>query len=192
LYAYDSTFRTLSLSPEAEEQEPRAQELAPAARMHTLAAAWWQRLQLAPARSHSLALSLSRSLSVIVMVTVVVMVDTSSSSCCSSAVPIGKLFAWGEGDSGGHVLRKTSRGLCVPRPPGVVTRTPPPPPGVDQGCYVAPTSAHFLLEQIAVLVCCPAAARMLLHASPLHMLELPRCQRPSRELREGLISWSLH
>ena len=97
MYAYDSTFRALSLSPEAEEQEPRAQELAPAARMHTLAAAWWQRLQLAPARSHSLALSLSRSLSVIVMVTVVVMVVTSSSSCCSSAVPIGKLFAWGRG-----------------------------------------------------------------------------------------------
>jgi hypothetical protein len=145
-----------------------------------------------PPRGLTLSLSRSLALSVIVMVTVVVMVDTSSSSCCSSAVPIGKLFAWGEGDSGGHVLRKTSRGLCVPRPPGVVTRTPPPPPGVDQGCYVAPTSAHFLLEQIAVLVCCPAAARMLLHASPLHMLELPRCQRPSRELREGLISWSLH
>ena len=30
-----------------------------------------------------------------------------------TAVPITKLFAWGEGDSGGHVLRdKTSRGLC--------------------------------------------------------------------------------
>jgi hypothetical protein len=30
-----------------------------------------------------------------------------------TAVPIIKLFAWGEGDSGGHVLRKTtSRGLC--------------------------------------------------------------------------------
>ena len=29
------------------------------------------------------------------------------------AVPIIKLFAWGEGDSGGHVLRETtSRGLC--------------------------------------------------------------------------------
>jgi hypothetical protein len=29
------------------------------------------------------------------------------------AVPIIKLFAWGEGDSGGHVLRgTTSRGLC--------------------------------------------------------------------------------
>ena len=27
--------------------------------------------------------------------------------------PIIKLFAWGEGDSGGHVLRETtSRGLC--------------------------------------------------------------------------------
>ena len=30
-----------------------------------------------------------------------------------AAVPIIKLFAWGEGDSGGHMLReKTSRGLC--------------------------------------------------------------------------------
>jgi hypothetical protein len=30
-----------------------------------------------------------------------------------TAVPILKLFAWGEGDSGGHVLRETtSRGLC--------------------------------------------------------------------------------
>jgi hypothetical protein len=30
-----------------------------------------------------------------------------------AAVPITKLFAWGEGDSGGHVLRETtSRGLC--------------------------------------------------------------------------------
>jgi hypothetical protein len=29
------------------------------------------------------------------------------------AVPITKLFAWGEGNSGGHVLpEKTSRGLC--------------------------------------------------------------------------------
>jgi hypothetical protein len=31
----------------------------------------------------------------------------------NSAVPIIKLFAWGEGDSGGHVLRgTTSQGLC--------------------------------------------------------------------------------
>ena len=30
-----------------------------------------------------------------------------------TAVPITKLFAWGEGDSGGHVLRETtSRSLC--------------------------------------------------------------------------------
>jgi hypothetical protein len=30
-----------------------------------------------------------------------------------TAVPITKLFAWGKGDSGGHVLRETtSRGLC--------------------------------------------------------------------------------
>jgi hypothetical protein len=29
-----------------------------------------------------------------------------------TAGPITKLFAWGEGNSGGHVLRKTSRGLC--------------------------------------------------------------------------------
>jgi hypothetical protein len=30
-----------------------------------------------------------------------------------TAGPITKLFAWGEGDSGGHVLRgTTSRGLC--------------------------------------------------------------------------------
>jgi hypothetical protein len=30
-----------------------------------------------------------------------------------TAGPIIKLFAWGEGDSGGHVLRETtSRGLC--------------------------------------------------------------------------------
>ena len=30
-----------------------------------------------------------------------------------TAVPIIKLFAWGEGDRGGHVLRETmSRGLC--------------------------------------------------------------------------------
>ena len=30
-----------------------------------------------------------------------------------TAVPIIKLFAWGRGDSGGHVLRETtSRGLC--------------------------------------------------------------------------------
>jgi hypothetical protein len=34
-------------------------------------------------------------------------------SCRNTAVPITKLFAWGEGDSGGHVLRETtSRGLC--------------------------------------------------------------------------------
>jgi hypothetical protein len=32
-----------------------------------------------------------------------------------TAGPITKLFAWGEGDSGGHVLRETtSRGLCGP------------------------------------------------------------------------------
>ena len=32
-----------------------------------------------------------------------------------TAVPITKLFAWGEGDSGGHVLRETtSRGLVCP------------------------------------------------------------------------------
>jgi hypothetical protein len=31
-----------------------------------------------------------------------------------TAVCIIKLFAWGEGDSGGHVLRETTtRGLCV-------------------------------------------------------------------------------
>ena len=30
-----------------------------------------------------------------------------------TAVPIIKLFAWGKGDSGGHLLRETtSRGLC--------------------------------------------------------------------------------
>ena len=30
-----------------------------------------------------------------------------------TAVPITKLFAWGEGDRGGHVLRETtSQGLC--------------------------------------------------------------------------------
>ena len=30
-----------------------------------------------------------------------------------TSVPIIKLFAWGAGDSGGHVLRETtSRGLC--------------------------------------------------------------------------------
>ena len=30
-----------------------------------------------------------------------------------TAVPLIKLFAWGEGESGGHVLRKTtSRGRC--------------------------------------------------------------------------------
>ena len=30
-----------------------------------------------------------------------------------TAIPIIKLFAWGEGDSGGHVLRETtSRGMC--------------------------------------------------------------------------------
>ena len=30
-----------------------------------------------------------------------------------AAVPITKLFAWGEGDSGGHVLRElTNRGWC--------------------------------------------------------------------------------
>ena len=30
-----------------------------------------------------------------------------------NAVPIIKLFAWGDGDSGGHVLRETtSQGLC--------------------------------------------------------------------------------
>ena len=32
-----------------------------------------------------------------------------------TAVPMTKLFAWGEGDSGGHVLRETtSRGLSAP------------------------------------------------------------------------------
>ena len=31
-----------------------------------------------------------------------------------TAGPTTKLFAWGEGDSGGHVLQETtSRGLCV-------------------------------------------------------------------------------
>ena len=31
----------------------------------------------------------------------------------NTAVPMTKLFAWGEGDSGGHVLQETtSRGLC--------------------------------------------------------------------------------
>ena len=31
----------------------------------------------------------------------------------TTAVPIIKLFAWGEGDSGGHMLRETTnRGLC--------------------------------------------------------------------------------
>ena len=35
--------------------------------------------------------------------------------CVYYSVPITKLFAWGEGDSGGHVLRETtSRGLCGP------------------------------------------------------------------------------
>jgi hypothetical protein len=30
-----------------------------------------------------------------------------------TAVPIIKLFAWGDGDNGGHMLRETtSRGLC--------------------------------------------------------------------------------
>ena len=30
-----------------------------------------------------------------------------------TAVPVIKMFAWGEGESGGHVLRETtSRGLC--------------------------------------------------------------------------------
>ena len=34
--------------------------------------------------------------------------------CFITAGPITKLFAWGEEDSGGHVLRETtSRGLCV-------------------------------------------------------------------------------
>ena len=33
--------------------------------------------------------------------------------CECTAVPSIKLFAWGEGDSRGHVLRETtSRGLC--------------------------------------------------------------------------------
>ena len=33
--------------------------------------------------------------------------------CITTAVPIIKLFEWGEGDSGGHVLRETtSRSLC--------------------------------------------------------------------------------
>ena len=32
---------------------------------------------------------------------------------CITPVPIANLFAWGKGDSGGHVLRETtSRGLC--------------------------------------------------------------------------------
>jgi hypothetical protein len=32
---------------------------------------------------------------------------------CFTAVPNTKMFAWGEGDRGGHVLRETtSRGLC--------------------------------------------------------------------------------
>ena len=30
-------------------------------------------------------------------------------------IPIRKLFAWGEGDSGGHVLRETTRGSNVTR-----------------------------------------------------------------------------
>jgi hypothetical protein len=32
-----------------------------------------------------------------------------------TAVPITKLFAWGEGYSGGHVLRETTREACVDR-----------------------------------------------------------------------------
>jgi hypothetical protein len=40
-------------------------------------------------------------------------VDISAQGVFITAVPIIKLFAWGEGDSGGHVLRETtSRGLC--------------------------------------------------------------------------------
>jgi hypothetical protein len=39
--------------------------------------------------------------------------DTSDMTVYITAVPIIKLFAWGEGDSRGHVLRETtSRGLC--------------------------------------------------------------------------------
>jgi hypothetical protein len=41
--------------------------------------------------------------------------EPSCASVCVfiTAVPIIKLFAWGEGDSGGHVLRETtSGGLC--------------------------------------------------------------------------------
>ena len=39
-----------------------------------------------------------------------------------TAVPVTKLFTWGEGDSGGHVLRETtSRGLCGRGSIGAVT-----------------------------------------------------------------------
>jgi len=46
---------------------------------------------------------------------------------CITAVPIIKLFSWGEGDSGGHVLRETtSRGLCgLVRPSNAGTREEP-------------------------------------------------------------------
>jgi hypothetical protein len=45
-----------------------------------------------------------------------------------TTVPITKLFAWGEGDSGGHVLRETtSRGLRggTREEPGTLTQGAP-------------------------------------------------------------------
>ncbi len=63
-----------------------------------------------------------------------------------TAVPITKLFAWGEGDSGGHVLRETtSRGLS-----GLVwssrTGTREEPGTLTQGAPVFPGSSRLGIE----------------------------------------------
>ena len=60
-----------------------------------------------------------------------------------TAVPITKLFAWGEGDSGGHVLRETtSRGLSALVCPSR-TGTREEPGTLTQGAPVFPVSSRL-------------------------------------------------
>ena len=70
----------------------------------------------------------------------------------NTAVPIIKLFAWGEGDTGGHALRETtSQGLC-----GLVCPSRTSQRGGEGACTGAatmpqPSTLRFILN--AALVC---------------------------------------
>ena len=61
-----------------------------------------------------------------------------------TAVPIIKLFAWGEGDSGGHVLRETTSRDTV----GSESLTCRWPPGPER-----PVARHAGATRLAVCVC---------------------------------------